>query len=266
MHRTAPSIIIAVSAALASGCVASTGAPEAVDLAAEAEHADDGGFDADFAGCREVANVGLVPTARARPLVPPQFTLVGDGTPSTGFVVRTVHCDSISVDGKPGKPGDLAQIGLVIVAPDGDGDINNYTLYYDTSNAQLAEHLRAAGVDARNVPVLEESLTANPDGSGQYHFAVPAPFAPQFSFDGPVGAPVGGPIPFVANWWTSSGDGTVKMNSTFPQLFTAGDSVALKVPAGSPLATLIGATTVTSWPVLELSDVFPAAHMHVTVR
>ena len=265
MQRAAAFVIVAVSAALAAGCTLGAGAPEAVGLAAEADHGA-GGFHADFAGCREVANVGDLAMASARPLVPPEFTLVGAGTPTAELVVRTVHCSSISVDGGQGRPGDLAQIGVAIVAPDGDGDINNYTLYYDTNDERLAAHLQEVGVDARFVPRIEESLAVSPDGSGRYHFAVPAPFAPPFSFDGPVGAPVGGPIPFSANWWASSCDGTVKMSSTFPQLFTAGNGVALKVPARSPLAEIIGATTVSSWPVLELFDDFPSAHMEVTVR
>jgi hypothetical protein len=77
---------------------------------------------------------------------------------------------------------------------------------------------------------------------------------------------VGGPIPFTANWWSTSKEGTVKMASSFPQLFIADNSVNLSVPAGTPLAGLLGATTVTSWPVLKLFDNFPTAHMHVTVR
>lgn len=55
------------------------------------------------------------------------------------------------------------------------------------------------------------------------------------------------------------------MASTFPELFTAGNGVVLTVPAGLPLAAILGATTVSSWPVLQLFDNFPSAHMEVTV-
>lgn len=261
-------LMLCATSVLALGCAVDTvdaaSEPEAVGLAAQAEHCDVAPFDVDFAGCNEVANVALMPTANARALVPAQFALVGDGTPTTPFVVRTVHCSGVSVDGKKGKAGNVVQIGALIVAPDGDGDINNYTFYYDTSDVKLAAELAEVGVPARFAPLLDESLALSPDGSGQYHFS--APIDPRFSFDGPVGAPVGGPIPFTANWWSTSAQGTVKMASTFPQLFTADNGVNLTVPAGSPLAHLIGATTVTSWPVLKLYDNFPTAHMHVTVR
>lgn len=245
------------------GCAAPGGAPEPLAEAGQAD--EEGALDVDFAGCTEVANVGLAPTENLRPLVPAQFTLAGEGSTTTPFVVRTVHCDSITIDGKTGS-GDLAQIGAVIVAPDADGDINNYTLFYDTSDHRLAKALAAQGVPARFVPRLQESLAVSPDGTGQYHFAVPAPFQPELTFDGPVGAPSATPIPFTANWWSSSGEGTVKMASSFPELFYSDDSVVLTVPEGSSLATILGTTTVSSWPALALFDHFPSAHMHVTVR
>jgi hypothetical protein len=221
-------------------------------------------FEVDFEACREVANVGLLPTANARPLVPEEFTLVGENDELTPFVVRTVHCDSIAVDGKLPKPGNIVQIGVLILAPEGDGDINNYTLYFDTSNLRLALRLALAGVNASWVPTLQESLDEEPDGSGDYEFAVPPPFQPRMAFAGPVGAPVGGPIPFVANWWRHSFGDTVKMSSTFPELFIADNDVVLTVPPGSQLAQLIGATEVSDWPVLKLFDTFPSAHMVVT--
>lgn len=193
MQRALAFTIVAVSAALA-GCTVGAGGPEAVGLTAEADQAD--GFYADFAGCREVANVGNLPMANARPLVPPQFTLVGEGTATAEFVVRTVHCDAISVDGGEGRPGDLAQIGIVIVAPGGnDADINNYTLYYDTNDARLAAHLLAVGVDALFVPDLEESLAVNPDGSGQYHFADRGPSRRGSRTTAPSGRPWAGRSP-----------------------------------------------------------------------
>jgi hypothetical protein len=248
------------------GCEPPPGEPAPLRKSALVDDGNGGPFDVAFANCREVANVGTLPTANARPLVPAQYTLLGDGSPLTPFVVRSVHCDSISVGQGTDAPGDLIQIGFLVVGPDGDGDINNYAVYYDTSHARLAEALRRVGVPASNVPRLSESVAVQADGSGIYDFVVPAPFAPALEFAGPVGAPVGGPIPFVANWWSTTSGVTVKMNSTFPQLFIADNDVTLTVPAGSALAALLGTTTVTSWPVLKLYDNFPSAVMHVSLR
>ena len=267
MQRAATALVFCLFPMLSLGCAApvTTGdAPEALAQATQADEAFPLGVD--FAGCREVADVGLAPTANIRPLVPAQFTLSGGTGPTTSFVVRTVHCDSISVDGNPGLPGDLLQIGAVIVAPDGDGDINNYTFYYDTTHLGLAARLAARGVPARWVPALQESLVVNPDGSGQYRFVVPAPFEPRLTFAGPVDAPSTTPIPFTANWWSTSDEGTVKMASSFPQLYDNGDSVVLTLPEHSPLAEVLGTNVVSSWPTLALFDHFPTAHMDVTVR
>jgi hypothetical protein len=248
---------------LSLGCAAPIASPEEI---AEASQADQSGpLTVDSSGCREVANVGLAPTANLRPRVPAQFSLVGDASETTGFVVRTVRCDSVSVNGDKGRPTLLVQIGAVIVAPDGDGDINNYTLYYDTDNAHLATALAHRGVPARVVPQLEESLTLNADGSGNYRFVVPPPFEPSLVFAGPVGAP-SLTTPFTANWWAASDQGTVKMASDYPELVYSGDSVSLTLPECSALGRTLDATTVSSWPVLALFDHFASAHMVVTVR
>src|SRR5262245_42063180 len=116
-------------------CHALTRLPATTARAGQAEKAD--GLDVDFAGCREGATVGLAPTANLRPLVPAQFRLAAEASARTPFVVRRVHCDSITIGGMT-RAGDLVQIGAVIAAPDGDGDINNYTLFYDTSDHRLA--------------------------------------------------------------------------------------------------------------------------------
>lgn len=262
MHRGLLALSLAAVPMIALACAAPTGDPEAMGEAAQAESAP---LTVDFAGCLEVANVGLAPTANIRPLVPSQFTLAG-GPDTTPFVVRAVHCDSISIGGDKARSGDILQIGAVLVPPDGDGDINNYTLSYDTSDQKLAKALAAQGVPARFVPRIEESLQVAPDGSGQFRFDVPAPFTPTLRFDGPVGAPSSTSIPFTANWWLASGGTTIKMASSFPQLFTAGNSVVLTVPERSPLADLLGTTRVDDWPALALFDHFPSAHMDVILR
>src|SRR5580704_16376562 len=96
MHR-APALAICICSSFALACTAPT-AGEPAGAAAQADQAGTGSA-VDFAGCREVANVGLAPTANLRPLVPAQFQLAGGSSASTPFVVRTVHCDAISVDG-----------------------------------------------------------------------------------------------------------------------------------------------------------------------
>ena len=243
------------------------GAPRPDPVAETAQADERAPLDVDFAGCREVANVGLAPTANIQPLVPAELTLVETpGADTTELVVRSVHCDAISVAGGEAIPGDSIQIGAVIVAPQGDGDINNYTLFYDTNDLELALGLLEQGVPARFVPFLHESLQVNADGTGQYAFVVPPPFEPPLSFAGPVGAPSTTPIPFTANWWFTTNQGTIKMASTFPELFTAGNGVVLTVPDHTKLAGILGTTTVSSWPVLELFDHFPTATMHVALE
>src|SRR5262245_11710807 len=118
-------------------------------------------FSVEFTDCVESIGVGLVPTASARVYVPLPFILVGEGQPVTPLVVRTARCRSIRVDGHTAKPGEIVQIGAVIVPPDGTGDINNYTIWYYTSDVRLARHLGRAGVIAQHVPAIEYDYNAN---------------------------------------------------------------------------------------------------------
>jgi hypothetical protein len=97
-------------------------------------------FPVEFTDCVESIGVTLVSTALARAYVPAQFILVGEGQPVTPLVVRTASCRGISVTEHPPKAGEIVQVGLVIVPPDGTGDINNYTLWYYTGDAELATH------------------------------------------------------------------------------------------------------------------------------
>src|SRR5215510_6546532 len=91
-------------------------------------------FNVEFTNCVESIGVGLVPTEVVQPLVPAGFHLVGEGQPVTPIVVRTADCGGIAVAGERSKAGSVVQIGVVIVPPDFSADINNYTLWYYTSD------------------------------------------------------------------------------------------------------------------------------------
>jgi hypothetical protein len=109
-----------VSAGWNARCVRSEAASVSPDGSAN--------FPVEFTDCVESIGVTLVPTALARACVPAQFILVGEGQPVTPLVVRTASCRGISVSGHEPKAGEIVHIGLVIVPPDGTGDINNYTI------------------------------------------------------------------------------------------------------------------------------------------
>src|SRR5262249_42000028 len=100
--------------------------------------------------------------------------------------------------GTPVGPGTVAQVGITILAPEGDGDINNYTLYYDTDSAQLAKQLRKAGVNAQYVP----GLTYEVSGARDFlEIGVPPPSKARYEVAGPIIPPTALPVLFTANWW-----------------------------------------------------------------
>jgi len=219
-------------------------------------------FSVEFTDCVESIGVTLVSTERARALVPPEFHLVGEGAPVTPLVVRTARC-GIAVDGQRSNVGLIAQIGLVIVPPDFTGDINNYTLFYYTTDAELANHLVRLGVGAQHVQNIAYGYVPGLAGNAApFCVDVPRPGDPTFSVSGTVTrseAPSGS---FVANWWQKGRRGNVKMNTDVPAIYVGSATLTLTTDPDNELGLLIGGGS-TGFPVLQQFNTFNTAHMEV---
>ncbi|MBV9377187.1 MAG: hypothetical protein JO320_19405 [Alphaproteobacteria bacterium] len=95
--------------------------------------ADSRSFNVQFAGCTEFVGWGPVSLAAAQTLVPAGYVIAGAKNGEAAIVVRATSCEEVSVDHSPAQPTELSQIGINLVAPDGTGDINNYTVIYVTN-------------------------------------------------------------------------------------------------------------------------------------
>lgn len=220
-------------------------------------------FQAAFSNCVESIGVGLAPTANVSAHVPAGFVPLGTGQPVTPLVVRTARCGGISVAGLPARSGEVVQIGAVIVPPDGTGDINNYSIWYYTSDLRLALALRLVGVDAQFVPNIDYVLDP---GNNSLLVRVPRPGRPRFSLSGPVtpsSQPVGS---FLANWWQKTSNGTaVKMSTNVPAIAIGGADLTLTTSAESSLGNLIGGSS-TGFPIIQQFNSFAAAQMTVSTQ
>jgi hypothetical protein len=222
-------------------------------------------FTVEFSGCVESIGVGLIPTSQAQALIPPGFHLVGEGQPFTPIVVRTSHCRGIAVDGHKPKPGTVVQIGAVIIPPDFTGDINNYTLWYYTSDAKLAERLSRQGVNAQHVPTLDYDYQPGDMGSpGALHVNVPMPGTPRLSLEGSVLVSPLSAGSFEANWWVGTCQGSIKMNTLVPDISIGNADLILTTPRNDPLGSLFGGSAL-GFPILQQFNTFPNAHMKVSL-
>jgi hypothetical protein len=221
-------------------------------------------FAVEFTNCVESIGVTLVPTDKARALVPPEFHLVGEAAPVTPLVVRTARCD-IAVGGQSPNTGSITQVGLVIVPPDFTGDINNYTLWYYTTDAELANHLVRLGVGAQHVQNITYGYVPGAMGSPvPFLVNVPRPGDPMFSLAGTV---TRSEIPsgsFVANWWQSGRRGSVKMNTDVPAICIGGANLTLTTDPNNELGQLIGGGS-TGFAIVQQFNTFITAHMEVSV-
>src|SRR5580658_3020616 len=141
------------------------------------------GFTAALTDCVESIGVALAPTANVQAYVPSEFTLASDGAPVTPMVVRTSRCEGISFGHDISLHVVVVQVGAVIIAPNGTGNIDNYTLWYYTTNLSLTIHLLAAGVNAQFVPDIRYDY--NP-ASSVFGVTVPYPGFPAFAVSGTV--------------------------------------------------------------------------------
>ncbi|HEX3083265.1 MAG TPA: hypothetical protein VHP99_01980 [Pyrinomonadaceae bacterium] len=216
-------------------------------------------FGVAFTDCVESIGVTLAPTASVRAYVPEQFILAGDGQPVTPLVVRTAQCAGIATADQKPKPGEIVQIGAVIIPPDFTGDINNYTIWYYTSDAKLAVQLRQAGVDARHVPTIDY----NHADDGFFNVHVPKPGIPQFDLLGTVQPSADPAGSFLANWWQQTPAGIIKMATNVPLINIGGANLTLTTEPASLLGQLIGGSS-TGFPIIQQFNTFSAAQMEVS--
>jgi hypothetical protein len=242
---------------MAVGCGdAGRGAEQVGDVAEETQAASSKDFDVDFDDCTVFAGLARVDKARARALVPVQYTLLDDGGMAR-MVVRVARCADVVVDGKSGGETIVSHIGIGLVGPDATVNLNNYTLWYATDNARLHARLTAAGVNADNSNQLslvfaDGVLTVSSSSSG----------TPSFTVQGSATLPVNPAVPTSASWWDNGSRGAVRSRTVLPAIQFGTASTVLTTPAGSELADLIGSTTLT-FPVLDSYNVFPAGAMAV---
>jgi hypothetical protein len=214
------------------------------------------GFGIEFTDCVESIGVTLVPTASARAYVPSQFILAGEGQPVTPLVVRSARCGGISIAGHRSS-GEIVQIGAVIVPPDGTGDINNYTIWYYTSDPLLAVRLLLAAVNAQYVPTIDYDYSSQ---HNSFQVRVPLPGIPRLELSGsvtPSSQPAGS---FVANWWHTSRGENLKMSTNVPIIKIGGADLSMITDRNGALAQLIGGHS-TGFPILQQFNTFTKAQM-----
>jgi hypothetical protein len=259
--KTTATLAVVVAMMTSLGVACAPPDEDAEQIGSVAQAASNNEFDVDFSGCSELAAIGTVPAANARPLVPAGYVLAGDATNAV-IVVRAVGCSGVSIDGDKPKAARLAQIGVTLVGPDATADINNYLLWFVTDLGQLHGKLAAAGLDPDNDQGLAYSFTPGGSGAGTLAVETSPPHAPPFTAGGPAVVPTAAPVGFTANWWHDGQHGTVSMRTVFPAIRFGGATTTLSTPPGSALAALIGGTSMT-FAVFDSHNTFAGAHMEV---
>lgn len=239
-----------------------------LSLSAAASVAHDGALNVQFARCSEFVGVVPVDAAAARALVPARYHLVADAA-GARLVVRAADCESVRVGPLPARPGRVAQVGIMIVSPDGTAadpntGINNYTLSYASNSAALVLALRAAGVPAALDAGLAYEVT--PAAAGELYVAVGPELdagSPTWFLQGQVTTPAIHSR-FDANWWRQAGAREVKMATSIDDIaFDFGSAVTFSTSRHNLIGRLLGRNHVAGFP-LSFRGRFDAGSMQVT--
>jgi hypothetical protein len=184
---------------------------------AQLASADIRSFKVQFVGCTEFVGWGPVYLAAAQPLLPAGYVIAGAASGQAAIVVRATSCEAVSVDQSPAQPTELSQIGINLAAPDGTGDINNYTVIYVTNNETLAKRFQIAGLSAVFDPQLTYEYTPAADGlSGELYVTAAGEGLPgYFLFGTETAPPPNSRQSFLANWWFTGPEGRMKQSTLF---------------------------------------------------
>lgn len=217
-------------------------------------------FDVAFDQCAEYVGIGLVPKARARSLVPAAYSLAG-GETNALIVVRVVECAVVAVDGKNPQAARTAQIGITITGPNATAHIDNYLLWYVTDLGTLKGKFESAGLSCGDDQQLSFDITPV-SAPSPLSIDVAAAQLPAYTLQGQAATPNTTPVFFSANWWADGREGRLRLHMDFPQIRFGGASVTLNTPAGTPLAQLIGGTSM-QFPLLDSYNTFGPVVMQV---
>jgi hypothetical protein len=251
---------VALSALLVAGGAMANGSPAPITV--------------QFANCSEFVGIAAADAARVRALVPPRFTPVIDGA-GAKLVVRVVDCAGVRVGALPARPARVAQIGAMIVSPDGTAtdpntSINNYTLSFATNAPALALALRSTGVPAALDAGLavEATPTGAVGGAADFYAAVSPDLdagSPTWFLHGTVFTPSYN-SPFLANWWLGVGLADVKMATDIPLIaFDFSSQMTFATSRLNVIGALLPGHAVSNWQ-LTFRGAFDAGTMLVTVR
>lgn len=222
-----------------------------------------------FSECTEFVGVAPVDAAAARALVPGRYDLVADAS-GAQLVVRVADCQAVRVGASVARPGRVAQIGIIIVSPDGtatdpDTSINNYTLAYATNSLALYGALRVARVPA----VLDRDLACEltpVEGTHELYAAVTprSGVSPTWFVHGTVMTP-SFPTPFLANWWSARGAAQTKMATNIPTIyFDFTSDVSFYTSHNNLIGHLIRSNRIAGFP-LSFRGQFASATMTIDV-
>ncbi len=195
-------------------------------------------FDFVGTGCREFLALMQVPVDNVRTFVPDNITILADALGETVFFAGVKSCDDVSLDGAPGAPGMISDVGVLIEAPDGSGGNHYYQLWMVSDHEAFVRGHEALGVWSGLAPTNYSEVEAGP-GVAEVDWQV-GWLEGSYRADGTAGGVAGAPATDFTGWhWGPQG--LFRIQKSFTYTHYAGGESEIVAVAGSPMQTLLGA-------------------------
>jgi hypothetical protein len=196
-------------------------------------------------GCHELVSLVDVNKELADSFVPDRFEVVPTERGDAMLVLRTASCDTVSVNGGPGRVTKDVKFGIQIASPYGEGRIlDAYALFFATDNSELARFFRRGtnfGNRAVEVPGL--SYVFDRTLGGAFSFEAPSPTPSPFAVEGVASRPAASIPDAEVAWWIEDEDGAAGFFSQRHTLKLGAAQVEISPQPGTQMATLLGAKT-----------------------
>ena len=231
MKRLVPAVFIAV--VLVAGAAA-TPVPAGAETPAGSP-----GISYSALGCVEPVALVTVPRATLRLALPDPFRIRELAPGIVGLGVAVASCESISVAGREAGPGRFSDVGVMIESPDGSGGEHLYQLWQVSDHHDLVRLMSTVGMatDSADISFEKTSVSAtagvSSNLSDDYELSV-------FTNPPETGTGTGS-----NTWWHDGSHGVVRVRNEGKEFAINLGTYMLKLADGSPLAEMLGMTTLT---------------------
>lgn len=191
--------------------------------------------------CFQSALATAVNASDVRPFVPSEFPLVLEPAGKASVFIYTVDCDDYRVDGGPAGDTMITGVAAFVLPRDGSPGVEAYDILMTTDHAAFYSGMTGLGLFQG---LVHATMTVAPVAGPVVGISADTPWSHSpYSYEMTAITPPPAGITFPSVHWQLGSRGLVRTDYTHSNFIITPGTGAISAAAGSPLATILGATT-----------------------